>query len=89
MRHVCRDFLDGWHRRSSAEPCLQMPARDREASRLPEMYPRCTRVLHGQATRNPHLQAFRRSPLADSNRRPLPSAATGLLETFNGKEGAP
>jgi hypothetical protein len=43
----------------------------RRASRLPEMYPRCSRALHGQATRNAYLQAFRGSPLTDSNRRPL------------------
>ena len=29
------------------------------------------RVLRGQATRNAYLQAFRRSLLTDSNRRPL------------------
>ena len=42
------------------------------ASRLPEVYPRRTRVLHGQATRNADLQTFSESPLTDSNRRPPP-----------------
>jgi hypothetical protein len=60
------------NRHSSDEPCPQTSARDRKASRLPEMYPRRTRVLHGQATTNAHLQAFHESPLTDSNRRPPP-----------------
>ena len=47
-------------------------ARRRCASRVPRMYPRCTRVLHEQTTRNARLQAFRISPLTDSNRRPPP-----------------
>jgi hypothetical protein len=55
------------HPRSAAEPCTQMPA----------VY----RVLRGKATRNAYLQAFRQSPLTDSNRRPPPyhalPAATG------------
>src|SRR6266536_945831 len=63
-------LLRGAHRRGSDEPCPQTSARDREASRVPKMYPRRTRVLRGQATRNAYLQVFRRSPLTDSNRRP-------------------
>jgi hypothetical protein len=50
-------------------------SRRRQTSRcvaLTEMYPRCTRVLHEQTTRYAYLQAFRRSPLTDSNRRPPP-----------------
>ena len=47
-------------------------ARRRCASPVPRMYPRCTRVLLTQTTRNAHLQAIRGSPLPDSNRRPPP-----------------
>src|SRR5207247_7974418 len=43
--------------------------------------PACTRVLFEQTTTNTYLQAFCRSPLTDSNRRPPPyhgtSHATG------------
>ena len=44
----------------------------RRARRVQLMYPRCTRVLRDQATRNADLQGFWRSPLTDSNRRPPP-----------------
>jgi hypothetical protein len=47
-------------------------ARRRGASRVPEMYPRRTRVLLRQTTKNADLQAFYASPLTDSNRRPPP-----------------
>jgi hypothetical protein len=47
-------------------------ARRRDASRLPRMYPRRTRVLQVQATTYADLQAFCGSPLTDSNRRPPP-----------------
>jgi hypothetical protein len=57
-----------------------MSDRDREASRLPEMYPRCTRVFHGQATRNTYLQAFRASPLT----RTVDPLLTMEVEAFGG-----
>src|SRR2546423_14305057 len=62
-----------------------MPVRDREAPGLPEMYPRCTRVLHGQATKNVNLQAFHRSPLTDSNRRPPPYHGGALPTELRGR----
>src|SRR6266480_3540532 len=39
-----------------------MPVRDREAPGLPEMYPRCTRVLHGQATKNGQFAGISSKP---------------------------
>jgi hypothetical protein len=68
------------HQRRFRELVPGSDARRRQASRLPEMYPRCTRVLHGQATRNANLQAFSRSPLTDSNRRPPPYHRTTRRE---------
>ena len=71
-----RARLQGLRRRPASTPSRRVVsrgvARDRDASRLPEMYPQCTRVLHEQATRNAYLQAFCESPLTDSNRRPPP-----------------
>jgi hypothetical protein len=68
---ICRTFPGVWLAVVSATGV----ARRRETSRcvaLTEMYPRRTRVLRAQATAKPYLQAFRRGPLTDSNRRPPP-----------------
>src|SRR5436309_7458393 len=47
--------------------------------------PACTRVLFEQTTTNTYLQAFYRSPLTDSNRRPPPYHGGALPTELRGR----
>jgi hypothetical protein len=86
LRLVCGAFLRETVSRRLGRMVSGGVARCRGASRVPDMYPRCTRVLRIQATQDVYLQAIYRSYLTDSSFSGSSPPLSALLSEVTGAE---